>query len=54
MQLRYNIFSDALGKTDGFKELSAAVKNRLYPIALTGVSHIHRCVLSAVLAAQNG
>ncbi|MBQ3551291.1 MAG: transcription-repair coupling factor [Clostridia bacterium] len=54
MQLRYNIFSDALGKTDSFKELSAAVKNRLYPIALTGVSHIHRCVLSAVLAAQNG
>ncbi len=54
MQLKYNIFSESLQKTPMFSELSSAVKNRLFPIALTGVSHIHRCVLSAVLSAVHG
>ncbi len=54
MQLKYKIFADTLGETEGFKELSAAVKNRAFPIALTGVSHIHRCLVSAVLAAESG
>ena len=54
MQLKYNIFSEALQKTNEFSELSGAVKNRLFPIALTGVSHIHRCLLAAVTSAANG
>ncbi len=54
MQLKYKVFAEALQKSHGFSELSGAVKNRLFPIAVTGVSHIHRCLISAVLAVNHG
>ena len=54
MQLKYKIFSESLGKTPMFSELSGAVKNRLFPIAVSGVSHIHRCVLSSVVSEVHG
>ncbi len=54
MQLKYTVFSETLKKTKEFSQLSSAVKNRLFPIALTGVSHIHRCLLATVTAAAHG
>ena len=52
MQFKYGIFAEKLSKLSEFQALSAAFKNRTFPIALTGVSHIHRCLLSAVAAAE--
>ncbi len=54
MQLKYKIFAEKLKADKGFQELSTALKNRLYPVALTGVSHIHRCLLAATVAQVHG
>lgn len=54
MQFKYKIFSDVLGKVSEIDGLLKAVKNKAFPIALTGVSHIHRCVLSAITAQDQG
>ncbi len=54
MQQKYKAFSRALNETSEFQSLLKSVKACEFPIALTGASHIHRCVLSAVTAEQCG
>ena len=54
MSFKYPFLLKKLTKTNDFDALTKAVENRTYPIAVTGVSHIQRVVLSASLAANNG
>lgn len=54
MQFKYGFLLDKLSAVREFQSILSAVGNRAFPIAVTGVSHIHRCVLAACLAAKNG
>ncbi len=54
MRLLYNFLLKKLADDRGFSEFSSALKSRTFPISLTGVSHIHRCVLAAATAARFG
>ncbi len=53
MDFRYKFLSESLGSTESFGKILTAVKNEKYPIALSGISHIQRVLLSAVLQQEN-
>ncbi len=50
MQIKHKyIFDELLGLSE-IQRLITAIADNNYPIAVTGVSHIHRCLLAALLA----
>ena len=54
MSFRYPFLIGKLKKTNEFDALLKAFKNRTFPLAMTGVSHIQRVVIASALAVENG
>ena len=54
MSFKYPFLIGKLKETNDFDALNKAAKNRTYPIAVTGVSHIQRVILASALAVENG
>ena len=54
MDFKYPFLIGKLKETNDFDVLDKATKNRTFPIAVTGVSHIQRIVLASALAVENG
>ncbi len=54
MQLKYPFLQKSLTENAEYQAFLNAFSDKRFPVAVTGVSHIHRCVLSAVTAAEQG
>ncbi len=54
MSFKYPFLIGKLKKTTEFDGFLKAVNNRIFPVAVTGVSHIQRVILAAASAAENG
>ena len=54
MDFKYKFLGESFQKSKDFVKLLGATQNRAYPIALSGLSHIHRSVLVALLSELNG
>lgn len=54
MQIKYRFIGKKLSEVHEYGGISAAIGNRIFPVATTGLSHIHRCILAGCLAAEKG
>lgn len=54
MQLKYKFINKMLAATAEYGEISEAVKQARFPVAVSGLSHIHRVIVASALAAEHG
>lgn len=54
MQLKFKIFKKLFSSLPEYSEIEKAMNNKNLPIAISGLSHIHRILLCVCLAVDNG
>ena len=54
MQLKFKIFKKLFSSLPEYSEIEKAMNDKNLPIAISGLSHIHRILLCVCLAADNG